>query len=55
MENNLNEIKARNSARVVAKIEAMLDQPGLTPEAVRLLNMAAQAQRTGKMPTIPTK
>lgn len=36
-----------------AKIEDLAKLPGLAPETVTLIQMAAEAQRTGKMPEIP--
>lgn len=36
-----------------SKIEELAKLPGLAPETITLIEMAMEAQRTGKMPAIP--
>jgi|GEM_PF-6943877 len=38
--------------KVISKIEDLINHHGLEPETITLLNLAAEAQRTGKMPPI---
>lgn len=39
---------------LLSEIEKLSECPGLEPETVTLLKMAADAQRTGEMPPLPT-
>ena len=38
---------------LLEKIEDIAAEPGIAPEALLLLKMAAEAQKTGRMPDLP--
>lgn len=38
---------------LLQKIEDIASEPGIAPEALILLRMAAEAQKTGRMPELP--
>lgn len=38
---------------LLQKIEDIAAEPGIAPEALMLLRMAAEAQKTGRMPDLP--
>lgn len=40
-------------SNLLSKIEELATQKGLEPETITLLKMAAEAQKTGKMPPLP--